>query len=59
MTAEPDNINHNLFEWNLLEPLNTELYEAMMGNESEEIVKVISKIRGRLSEINRAHAKEK
>ncbi len=59
MAKVPNHTNYALFEWNTLEELNTELYEAMLDDESEDIVTTISKIRYRLSDIYKDHKEDK
>jgi len=56
MTKQKNNhVNQAVVEWNLLEELNTELYEAMMDNEGQEATTICNKIKFRLLEIQRMY----
>ena len=59
MPNPSNHINGVMLEWNLLEPLNTELYEAMMDGEEEEAMKLVHQIKFRLLEIQRMYKPEK
>ena len=59
MSSPNNHINYRTLEWNKLESLNVDLYEAIMDDESEDILSVITKLQYRLAGIKKDHKKEK
>tara|TARA_R110000744_G_scaffold375718_1_gene489389 strand:+ start:6597 stop:6770 length:174 start_codon:yes stop_codon:yes gene_type:complete len=55
MNPKNNYVNQALHEWGLLEELNTELYEAMMDNDTETAKKKANQIKYRLLEIQRMY----